>query len=445
MIARLHKHFLGSGLGSILIKAVAGSAGLRILGMGFGFLVGVQLARGLGAEGYGIYGMAMSIIALLMVPTEFGLPQLVVRETAANATRKNWGKVRGVIAWSRKVSVVSWLLVSSVVVLVLAIGAQHVGPDLAIALLIGLAMIPLVALGKVRGAVLRGLSHVVKGQVPEVLLRPGIQSALLLAMAAMAIPLTPALAMGLGVASAGFALIVAALLLRRALPTVARDVKIEVDASSWRSSCVPMAMTEAMRVLQGHLAMLMLGLIATVSSVGIFKVATAVSVVVALPTAILISVVAPSISSLFVSGDRVRLQKLLTWSSIAMTSGALLLSLPFFLSAPFLIKLVFGNDFVDAATPLRIMCAGAVLTATAGTAGTLLNMTGNERQVRRASMEALISLVVILPILIIQFGATGAAIATVVASLIWRIRMVRDCRRLLGLEPGLLMIRSRAK
>lgn len=440
MIAKLRRYLIGPGLGPRLMKAVGGSAGLRLAGMGFGFLVGVQLARGLGVDGYGVYGIAMSVIALLMVPTEFGLPQLVVRETAANATKGNWSKVAGLLRWSRKVSIVSWLLISVAVVVALLVGIQHIDRDLAAALAVGLSTIPLVAIGKTRGAALRGLSHVVKGQMPDVLIRPGVQSVLLFAAAAFAIPLTPALAMGTGVISAGLALLLAVLMLKKVLPAAVRKVEPEIEKERWRSACIPMAMTEAMRILQGHLAILMLGLIATSSSVGNFKVATAVSVVVAVPTGILVSVVAPSISSLFVADDRARLQKLLAWSSAVMVCGVAVLSLPFFIAAPSLIELVFGSDFTAAATPLRILCLGAVLTATAGTAGTLLNMTGNERRVRRASFEALIILVVVMPPLIILSGASGAAIATVVASLFWRARMVRDCRRLLGLEPGLLAL-----
>lgn len=443
LITKLHKKIIGSGAGPVLVKAATGSAGLRIAGMGLGFLVGVQLARGLGADGYGVYGIAMSLIALLMVPTEFGLPQLVVRETAANATKGNWGKISGLLGWSVRVSVLSWLTVGLFVLVTLALSEQYIGRDLSAALLVGLALIPLVAIGKTQGAALRGLSHIIKGQVPDVLLRPGIQSVLLFAVAALAIPLTPAMAMALGVISAGIALTAAVVMLRRAFPLGVLRASPETDAKGWRSACVPMAMTEAMRILQGHLATILLGVIASASAAGIFKVATAVSIIIALPTGVLISVISPSVSSLFVSGDMARLQKLLTWSSFGMTFGAFVLSLPFLVAAPVLIELVFGGDFVGAAVPMQILCAGAILTATAGTAGTLLNMTGNERRVRRASFEALVVLAVIMPPLIFWSGASGAAVATVITSLGWRLRMVRDCRRLLGLEPGLLSLFNR--
>lgn len=436
-MANLRGYLGGSGLRAVALRALTGSAGLRVVGMGFAFLVGIQLARGMGPVGYGTYGVAMSIIALLMVPTEFGLPQLVVRETAASAAKGDWGKVRGLLRWSRSISLRSSIIVSAVVVLVLVVGARHIDRALAMALLVGLAMIPLVALGKTRGAALRGLHHIVKGQMPDTLLRPGTQSLLLFAVAGLSISLTPAIAMLIGVVGAGVGLVVSAFMLRRAFPSEARLATPETRADEWRSSCIPMAMTEAMRILQGHLAVLMLGLMAAVASVGVYKVAVAINVVVIMPTGIFISVVAPLISSLFAAGDRDRLQKLLSWTSAGMVAGTALLSAPFFFAAPFAIRLVFGDEFAEAAVPLQILCAGALLTASAGTAGTLLNMTGHETSVRRASFQSLLLLMVLLPPLIWWAGATGAAIATVAASLLWRMRMVHDCRKLIGLEPGL--------
>lgn len=92
MISRGKEYLSGGGLGPVLIKAVTGSGFIRVVGMGFGFLVGIQLARGLGPSGYGIYGLVMAFISILAVPVEFGIPSLLTREVAANLARSRWGK-----------------------------------------------------------------------------------------------------------------------------------------------------------------------------------------------------------------------------------------------------------------------------------------------------------------------------------------------------------------
>ncbi|WP_327058751.1 lipopolysaccharide biosynthesis protein [Luteimonas fraxinea] len=433
----LNHYFRGSGLRAVILRGLTGSAGLRVVGMGFALLVGIQLARGMGPQGYGIYGLAMSIVAILMVPTEFGLPQLVVRETAASAARSRWGDIRGIINWSRDASLISSVLVAVLVIIVLVAGGRYIDQPLSEALLVGLLMIPCVALTKTRGAALRGLKHIVKGQIPDTVLRPGTQSLILFFAASLALTLTPALAMLTGVVGAAFAYLASNIMLRRALPSEAKSAQRVIRVKEWRSSCIPMAMTEAMRILQGHLAVLVLGLLAAAESIGIYKVATAIALVVTTPTAIFVSVAAPLISSLHTSEDRIRLQRLLSWTTAGMVGCTALLSAPFFFAAPVAINLIFGGDFVEAAIPLQILCAGALLTASAGTAGTLLNMTGHEICVRRASLQSLVLLLALLPPLIWYGGPSGAACATVIASLLWRARMVRDCRRIIGLDPGL--------
>ena len=101
-IQRLRSYLTNGGLGPILVKALVGSAGIRSVGMAFGFLVGIQLARGLGAAGYGVYGLAMAIISLITTPTEFGLPQLVMREVASAHVRSDWSLIRGILRWSNR-------------------------------------------------------------------------------------------------------------------------------------------------------------------------------------------------------------------------------------------------------------------------------------------------------------------------------------------------------
>lgn len=421
----------------MLIKALGGSTVVRLVGMGLSFIVGVQLARGLGTDGYGTYGLAMSVIALLMIPTEFGLPILVVRETAASVAGREWAKFRGLLRWSARFIIGTSLLVSLVVVGLLLLGPALAGRSLEATLIFGLPLVPLVALAKTRGAALSGLRMIVRGQVPDSIIRPGMHSLLLLVATVFAIKVTPELAMGCGVVAAAAALASAALMLRRAIPGEVRNVAPDSRGREWRSSCLPMAMTEGMRTVQGHVVLLILGAMASVSAVGLYKVAVAVNLLIATPTGIFIAVSAPLISELASTGERDRLQRLLSWTSAGMVTATLAMSVPVLVAGPYLLGRVFGEEFRDAAVPLQILCVGAILTATAGTAGTLLNMTGHERHVRRASFRSFLLLSAVLPVFVWFWGVIGAALASVVASFFWRQQMAQACRRILELEPGL--------
>lgn len=438
MIQRARTYLARPGLGPLIIRAVIGSAGLRFTGIFFGFLVGVQLARGLGVEGYGIYGLAMSIIALLTVPTEIGLPHLLTREVAVAQLAEDWSRLRGILKWSNKVVLLTTFVTSIAVVAWLAATERRLNSPLSLTLIAGLIMVPLVAFSNLRGATLRGLHHIVKGQLPETLVRPASFSFLLFFIPLVTVPLNPILAMGLGAISAAFAFVVAAIMLRNTLPREIHHVAPQVQSRYWWSSALPMALSEGMRVLQGHLVILLLGFMATVSMVAVFRVASSVFLLMAVPATLLNVVGAPIIARLHAQGDRARSQHLLSWIALGTVGTTVILTLPFVVAGETLLSVVFGGNFGDANAPLLVLCASAVINGFFGANATLLNMTGHQARVTRASGFSLAILAIASPILIIAFGVIGAASATALALLFWNILMWRDARSLLELDTSFI-------
>lgn len=441
-LPRLRRYLSGSGLGPLLIKAVTGSAGLRIAGMGFGFLVGVQLARGLGAEGYGTYGVAMSIIALLTVPTEFGLPQLLTREVAAAQTKQEWSRLKGILQWSSRVSLLIAFAIGLAVITWLLLSGTGLSSSLGMTLLAGVAMVPVVAQMSMRSAALRGLQLIVRGQVPDVLFRPLFYSFLLFVVPWLFMPLSPALAMALGVLAAGIALIAASYMLRIALPAEVAAVSPITESRRWWSSALPMALTEGMRLVQGHALILMLGWLAAMSDVGIYRVASSVMLLVAMPISLFNIVSMPLIARLHADGAQRQLQKMLGFISLGMTAGAAALSVPFFIAGEWLLSQVFGDEFGASGMIVSLLCVGVMINAFFGANAAALNMTGFQTRVTRASLCALIVLAASAIPLIITLGVLGAALSHVLSLLVWNVMMWRDARKFAGLDTSFFGIRT---
>jgi O-antigen/teichoic acid export membrane protein len=151
-----------------------GSMGLKIASTGLVFLSTVLLARSLGPSDYGVYAYVYALVSLLSVPSEFGLPTLVVRETARGIAQKDYALVQGVWHWSGWMTgIISITLVILTGIFILFFKEPLAGIRLE-TFLWGLALVPLIALGDLRGAALRGLQRVVAGQLPEFLIRPGL-------------------------------------------------------------------------------------------------------------------------------------------------------------------------------------------------------------------------------------------------------------------------------
>lgn len=438
----LRRLLAGRGLAASLARALLGSSGLRLAGMGFGFLVGVQLARGLGVEGYGIYGMAMSIIAMLTIPTEFGVPQLLTREVAAAHARRDPDRVRSVIRWGRRAVLSASLVVAAPVLAWLVISGHGIASPLGMTMLVGLVMIPLVAIGNLQGASLRGLQHIVKGQFPEVLLRPALFSVLLFAFSFLGREITTPTAMALGTLAAAISCLASGALLRRELPpSVARPLDKSASAG-WLRAAIPMALTEGMRVLQGHLVVIMLGLFSAAAVVGVFRVASSAAQLIAVAVTIFNVVAAPMVSRLHAQKDTARLQRLLVWVALGTTGCTLVLTAPLLFAGGWIIEWAFGAEYGPATLALKLLCLGAIVNAVFGVSGVVLNMTHNEQRVTRASVVALVTLIVTSPFLIRLWEAEGAALANVTSVVVWRVIMWIDCRQILGLETSILGIKS---
>ena len=276
--------------------------------------------------------------------------------------------------------------------------------------------------------------------MPDVLLRPMFYSALLFIASLWFVPMTPALAMALGVLAAAIALIVALYMLHWSMPEEAAAAAAVVDARGWWSSALPMALTEGMRLLQSHLLILLLGVMVAMSEVGLYRVASSVMLLIAMPISLFNVVSMPVIARLYANGERQRLARMLGLVSAGMTAGVIVLSLPFLLAGQYLLATVFGPEFGGASGVLVILCLGVILNALFGANAALLNMAGHQSRVTRAALFALILLVASAPPLIAAFGIVGAAAASVISLATWNVLMWRDAMTLLSHDTSLFAL-----
>jgi O-antigen/teichoic acid export membrane protein len=432
----LREYLFGSGLGPFLVRSVAGSGAVRIVAMVASFAVGVQLARGLGVEGYGHYGVALAVVTIAGIPSQFGLPILVTREVAAAEAKHDHGKLFGVLRWADKACI--WIAVAvacaviAAGIAIYAMGHQALGG----ALMLGAPVIPLSALGKIRGGALMGLHHVVRGQIPDAIIRPAVLSLLLLGFYLARMPLDAPAAMALNSAAALAMLIVSEAWLRRRLP--ARQApELPMSGREWLASSLPMGVSEAMRVLQTELSIVLVGVIASAVIVGLLRIATVTAMTAAAPAVIVALAAMPTMARLHAQGDRERLQKTVSGLAHAQFVGVLLLSVPLLLWPGPLLSLAFGPSFAAADDALRLLCIAQIASAAFGPCLWLLNMTHHERRVTRALAVGLGVNIVLIPPLVLWWGVAGAATALFVSMVCWNVLTWRDSKRLLGIETSI--------
>jgi O-antigen/teichoic acid export membrane protein len=444
-VKKIRKKIHNSELASKIFNALLGSAGVRILGMALGFFVGVQLARGLGTEAYGMYSLVMSLIALMTVPTEFGIPQLTVREVAKANAKGQWGSFKGLFIWSNwVVAIVFTLLLLGLLTLKWFEADGLIEAEFYHTMLYGIVLVPLISLMRIRGAALMGLQKIVTGQMPNIILRPLFFSlALFVYFNLLEYDVTPSKAMFLQLSAVALVFLIAVLLLKKYTPVNLSQIKAKIQARKWWSSSIPMALTEGMRVLQGHLALLILGFFISLNDVGVFKVAVSISALIAMPISLINIVSASIISDLYTKGEHRKLAKMATFMAILMVLGVSILILPFVFYGEELITWVFGIGYAKSATALLIIFIGLFVNAFFGLNATLLNMTKHEKRVSRSFLIALLVNIILALILIPFFEIYGAALANSLGLIVWNILMWYDAKNLLAINSAAWLSRNK--
>ena len=187
-----------------LVRGTVGSFGLKVINAFLNLALSIFLARTLAPEGYGIYAFAFSVMTLLAVPVQLGLPTLLVREVARYQYAAQWGLLRGILQRANQ----AVLLLSLVIGLAAAGAAGWLmeGMDAVQRATLGwaLLLLPLGAFNRLREAALQGLRQVVMGQLPEQVLLP-VVLLVLLGIVHLIADLTPPLAMALYCAAAALA------------------------------------------------------------------------------------------------------------------------------------------------------------------------------------------------------------------------------------------------
>lgn len=436
--AGFNRFFRGGSLRAFLLRGFLGSGALKIFHTLLTLAVAILLARALGPEGYGIYAYAYALASLLAIPAQVGLPTLVVREVARYHLEEKWGYLKGILRYSTQVVLGLTTLLMFGTFLVIWLFAGGIDSIQLETFAWALLLVPLIALGNLRGAALQGLRKVVQGQLPEMLLLP----ALLLIFVGIALglnggELTPPGAMVLHSLAAGLAFFVGVVLLLRAIPIPVRTISPAYESKAWFRSILPLSFISGMQIINTQASIVLLGLLTTTSSdVGIYRVAVQGATVVSFGLMMINTVIAPQISRLYHSGDRERLQRMVTWSARAILATSLpLAAVLIFFGAPIL-QLVFGEEYASGDTALAIMCLGQLVNAAMGSVAFLLNMTGHERDTAKGLMIAAIINILLNLMLIPPFGIEGAAMATAFSLAGWNIILYRLVRMRIGIDSS---------
>lgn len=431
---RADPHMREVGRGTVLafILKLAGS------GLAFGF--NVALARLLGAEGAGLYFLALAITTVGSVAGRVGLDNTLLRFVATHATHEDWTGVRGVYTLGMRVA----FGVSGAVTLMVFLAA----PWLAIAFFkkpelteplrwMSLSILPF-ALLNLQAESLKGLKHIRDAMILQSIGVPLLSLMLIY-------PLTH-LAGVTGVAWAYAASTLMIMLLgvwvwQREVSTFSSSERKPFSLQVLWTSCRPLFVVSIMNnAVRAWMPLLILGIWVSSEEVGIFGAELRVLALTTMMLFTLNNVLAPKIAELYAKKEMAIL------ATTARRSTAILISLssPLFFVLIFFpdwVMSMFGDDFRKGGLGLAIMALGQVVNVSAGTLGTILIVSGNEHYIQKMTLIFTGLLVLLLLIFVPAYGAFGAAVSISVSATGLSLVTVWQAEKVIGMRvmPNLML------
>lgn len=399
-------------------------------------LITVLLARELSAQTYGTYVFALSVLSILAIPIQSGLPDLIVREAAAADNAGDAQRVKGLLIRAFQFSLILPVLMMVLwLIMVSALPETFSGfPETDLISLVIFAL-PLLAALAVIGAALRAFQVYLAGQVLSLLLSRLLNLTLLALMIALPIvgEFTAKSAIYAYMAATFITLIVAAITLYRQKGQDWFTIQPRFNTRAWAKGILPLSLIAGLQIIVIKTDIVMIRGFLGPSDVAIYHVASQFGNLVFIAKAGVMMVMGPRLSRLYNDGNLPEMQAELSQAARFVFLTGLPVAVFLILAGRPLLGTAFGPEFVGAYTTMVIIALGHLALSLFGSIDTLLKMTHHENVVLKTIGLAILLNVVLNAVLIPQYGTLGAAVASAISMLAWRIIIVWQAYRRLGL------------
>ena len=373
------------------------------------FLATFILARATGATVLGHYALAASTASMLATLALCGLDWITLREIAGDLRQGDKGRARATLIRITKAVGLSTALVAAVYLFVnfAAPITSFLGGDkyAMLAVTLGIVAWPFLRLGY---SGLRATGKPIYGQLfesmPTFLFAGCISILALMSHTPNAGQVTTVFfGMQIVAALGAWAMLMPKI-------SIWNVPSINPSSANLRAGLTMMA-TAFLQIFSEWLLLAGLSATASAAEAGAFRVAFQILTIPALIAATTESYVAPKFAGDFRSGQPQRAKLRHKRATILMLFLAAPILLAVFVYPARILELVFGREFVVAATSISIMAIGQTFNIIRGPIGSALLMSGNEGFQLKITIAGLIILLVLASLLIPKYGLIGAAIS----------------------------------
>ncbi len=405
-----------SSLRSRLVRGGLSGLTVRVLAIVMGFLSSVVIVRLLGAEEYGRFAFALTIVTFLVMPSTLGLPTLIVREIAGGEATKDWGRIRGIIIWSRRVVFGSSLALCGAAAALIQTNLISIDAELKPALLLALLVVPLLAFAQTIDATLRGVHRVFWGQFPDAVLRPTL---MMLGVAAIYYTVgrsvTAFETIGLMILVLMGVVVLGIILVRAYMPAEVTRATPSYVGMDWARTLIPLSFITGLQTLYNNTDLLLIGIMVDTTSVGTYRIALSISNVATFGIMATNLVVMPYYANLHKTGDWAQIWKISRYAGLATFALCGSMTAILFLFGQPLISFVYGVEHINAYWPAVVLSLGLSVYGIWASIGGVAMMTGREDRFMKILVGSVSANAILNIILIPYYQINGAAVASAIS------------------------------
>lgn len=427
-----------SGIQSLLLKNSYLSFLISIIGTGIAFFTQAFLSRVLGKEEYGIYIYTLTLISTLTIFTNLGWDTLLIKYVAAYSSTEQWGKLKGILLYSRKISMANSALIAGAGLTISWLLGLSLASNQGKSLLIGFILLPLLSLLRLYASSLKGLKRIPASQAPNLIFR---NIFLLLTVLVFSEFILDEPESHFIMAADLFAVFLSIILIHRfhqkGLPSQVDLHKSEYERKYWFITAFPLFIISGMNMILNRTDIIMLGAMLNTTQAGIYSVASRISTLILFGLNAVNSISAPLIAQLYALHDKEELQKTVMLSTRLIFVVTLPITILICLFGNQVLDL-FGSDFETGYLALIILSIGQSINAFSGSVGFLMTMTGHQKEAAIVLCICALLNISLNFLMIPIWGLRGAAIATSITNVIWNLSLSIYCQRKLSIKTTIL-------
>ena len=421
------------------VGQLARGAGISFLGQSIGRFLnyGTQIALAwmYGPAQFGAYALGITLVQMANILAQLGVDNGVVRYVAQYRTQRDAARVRGTVLVALGAPLLFSLLLTVLMFSSAGFLAGKVFDEPSLEGLFKLFSLSLPALTVMNMALFstQGFMNQRYTAYVQQILQPLTNLAFILVLYLLGAEILGAAVAYIVSMSVGC--VVALYCLTRVYPSlVDRESPVRFEARALLNASWPMTVFSFTQRANLWVAVLVLGVFATTSDVGVFNAAARTAALAALVLYAFNGILSPMISSLYSQGKLQDLGRLYQDVSRWVFTGGL---------AVFLITVVlgrelmavFGPGFVAGWAVLVILAGGELFNSAVGPTQRVLSMTRHQKVLMFATAGSAVICVGANFALVPRYSILGAAVATALATALANVVTVLYVRRLLGVWP----------